>query len=391
MPEPVRLQIPAIALSASVIPLGLNGDGSLQVPTSYTETGWFTGGPEPGERGAAVIAGHVDSTSGPAVFYRLRALRRGDDITVVVKGSSVVHFTVTSLRQVPKTRFPTGLVYRRTTKPTLRLITCDGAFDQATGHYVDNLIVFAKLRDDAVAASGGPRLLPDLREEAPGDVQVVNHADETRLAFTSATTNVGAGPLLIRGERPDGAAFMMAEQDVALASGATELIPRVGHLHYVVNHSHQHWHLEPFAQYELRRASDGSLIGRDAKTGFCLGDRFLGIRLPESPPRKVLRTNCGRGEPQRRSITEGISVGYGDDYAAILEGQSIDITGLPAGRYYLVHSVNASHKLAEASYGNNVSWLLLRLTPGEGGARIRILGRCAPVTQPNHCASFGDS
>jgi LPXTG-site transpeptidase (sortase) family protein len=145
MPNPVRLLVPAIGLSAPVIPLGLNPDHTLEVPKSFSDTGWFQPGPEPGERGAAVIAGHFDSKSGPGVFFRLRALRRGDLITVVVRGGSKVRFAVTSTLAVRKTRFPTGLVYRRTPRPSLRLITCDGAFDSSTGHFVDNYIVFASM------------------------------------------------------------------------------------------------------------------------------------------------------------------------------------------------------------------------------------------------------
>ena len=388
VPDPVRVEIPAIAVSAPVIPLGLNTDGSLEVPVDFADAGWFTGGPEPGERGAAVIAGHFDSVSGPGVFYRLQALRPGDDIAVTVTGGSIVHFTVTSTRQVPKSRFPTRLVYQQTTRPSLRLITCEGAFDQSTGHYVDNLIVFARLREPAGSVSAGHRLLPDLRQEAPSQVQLADRAGHTRLAFASAVTNVGSGPLMIHGRRTATESFMQAEQRVPLASGATEVIPQVGHLHYVVNSTHQHWHLEPFERYELRRAADGELVGRDGKTGFCLGDRYLGVRLPESPPRKLLRTNCGRESPDRRTITEGISVGYGDDYAALLEGQSIDITGLRAGRYYLVHRVNTAHRLAEASYANNVAWLLLTLSWRGGEANIQVVDRCAPSTASDSCNRF---
>jgi sortase (surface protein transpeptidase) len=145
MPRPVRIVIPAIRVSAPVIPLHLNRDRTLQVPKVWTQAGWFVGGPEPGETGAAVIVGHVDSKSGPAVFYRLRALRRGDLIKVVLKNRSSVRFVVTTMRKVPKKRFPTTLVYGRTTTPTLRLITCDGRFDRSTGHYVDNYVVFATL------------------------------------------------------------------------------------------------------------------------------------------------------------------------------------------------------------------------------------------------------
>jgi sortase (surface protein transpeptidase) len=143
MPRPVRIVIPAIGVSAPVIPLHLNRNGTLQVPKSFSQTGWFVGGPEPGENGAAVIVGHVDSKSGPGVFYRLRALRRGDLIKVVLKNKSTVRFVVRSGREVPKKRFPTKLVYGKTKAPSLRLITCDGRFDRSTGHYVDNHVIFA--------------------------------------------------------------------------------------------------------------------------------------------------------------------------------------------------------------------------------------------------------
>lgn len=145
MPRPVRILIPAIRVSAPVIPLGLNRDRTLQVPKNFAQTGWFVGGPEPGEAGPAVIVGHVDSKAGAAVFYRIRALRRGDLIKVSLKGGSSVRFVVRGTRKVPKKRFPTKLVYGRTKLPTLRLVTCDGAFDRSTGHYVDNFIVFADL------------------------------------------------------------------------------------------------------------------------------------------------------------------------------------------------------------------------------------------------------
>jgi sortase (surface protein transpeptidase) len=144
-PNPVRIVIPAIRVSARVIPLGLNPDRTLEVPKNYAETGWFTGGPEPGERGGAVIAGHVDSKTGPAVFFRLRELRRNDLIKVVLKDGSSVRFAVRSSMAVPKNRFPTKLVYNKRPRATLTLITCGGQFDQATGHYRDNYLVFADL------------------------------------------------------------------------------------------------------------------------------------------------------------------------------------------------------------------------------------------------------
>jgi sortase (surface protein transpeptidase) len=144
MPIPVRISIPAIGANSRLIPLGLNRDRTIQVPKNFGLAGWFKPGPEPGERGAAVILGHVDSKSGPGVFYRLRALRRGDVITIVVKTGSKIRFAVTGARAVPKKRFPTRLIYRHSGVPGLRLITCDGRFDSSTGHYVDNYVVFAK-------------------------------------------------------------------------------------------------------------------------------------------------------------------------------------------------------------------------------------------------------
>jgi LPXTG-site transpeptidase (sortase) family protein len=145
MPRPVRITIPAIGVSAPVVPLGLNADGTLQVPVDIRKTGWFTKGPEPGERGAAVIVGHVDSRSGPGVFYRLRDLRVGEVINIRLRDRSAVRYVVDSMLRVAKSHFPTKLVYARTAKPTLRLITCAGKLNPATGHHLDNYIVFASI------------------------------------------------------------------------------------------------------------------------------------------------------------------------------------------------------------------------------------------------------
>jgi sortase (surface protein transpeptidase) len=144
MPNPIRITIPSIGVSAPIIPLGLNSDRTLQVPQSFSVAGWFTKAAEPGEPGPAIIVGHVDSKSGPGVFYRLRALRSGDLIKIDSKGGWTVKYTVTSHLAAPKNHFPTRVVYGRTNKPTLRLITCDGRFNSSTGHYADNYVVFAR-------------------------------------------------------------------------------------------------------------------------------------------------------------------------------------------------------------------------------------------------------
>jgi len=116
-------------------------------PLSYTgthEAGWYKLGPAPGQEGAAVIVGHVDSSSGPAVFYRLATLKPGSTIQVIASNCQTASFVVTSIEQYPKNRFPTQQVYGPTSGPELRLITCGGVLDPATGHYLSNIVVYAK-------------------------------------------------------------------------------------------------------------------------------------------------------------------------------------------------------------------------------------------------------
>lgn len=143
--EPATVRIPAIGVDADVIELGQQGDGTLETPEDYAETGWWAGGPRPGQLGAAIIAGHVDSTSGPAVFYELRNLRKGDEIVVEGADGETVTFTVDRLEQHAKDEFPTEAVYGYTREPSLRLVTCGGDFDRSLRSYTDNIVVFAEL------------------------------------------------------------------------------------------------------------------------------------------------------------------------------------------------------------------------------------------------------
>jgi hypothetical protein len=140
---PLTIQIPVIGASAPVDPLGLNRDGTLQVPTDFARAGWYTGRPPPGATGPAIIVAHVDSKSGPAVFARLRELKPGDEVTVVRTDRSGVIFVVDRVESYPKNAFPTTAVYDPTPGSTLRLITCGGSFDRKAGHYRDNVIAFA--------------------------------------------------------------------------------------------------------------------------------------------------------------------------------------------------------------------------------------------------------
>jgi sortase (surface protein transpeptidase) len=145
-PVPVRVDIPRIHLTSSLDRLGRAADGTVQVPSDWQVAGWYAPGPRPGDPGSAVILGHVDSKSGPAVFYRLRELDRGDDIRVARADGSTVRFIVERTQQYPKDRFPTDEVYYPTLTPALRLVTCGGTFDPSAGHYRSNIIVFATLR-----------------------------------------------------------------------------------------------------------------------------------------------------------------------------------------------------------------------------------------------------
>jgi hypothetical protein len=145
---PMMLRIPGIGVDAPVMKVGLAADGSVQVPPlgAHNLTGWYQGGPAPGQRGPAVILGHVDSKTGISVFYRLRDLRAGDLVYVTLADGKVARFVVDGLQKVAKDAFPTASVYGRAAGyPSLRLITCGGPFDAATGHYVDNIIVYAHL------------------------------------------------------------------------------------------------------------------------------------------------------------------------------------------------------------------------------------------------------
>ena len=147
-PLPVRVQIPKIGVASSLDRLGRAPDGTVEVPgpDRWDVPGWYELGPRPGELGSAVILGHVDSKRGPAVFFRLRELRRGDEIKVTRADGSSVRFVVQRTEQYDKQRFPTDEVYYPTLTSALRLVTCGGQFDHSTGHYRSNIIVFATLR-----------------------------------------------------------------------------------------------------------------------------------------------------------------------------------------------------------------------------------------------------
>ena len=145
---PVSVRIPAIGVDSRLLRLGRNADGTIKVPSIRTNSGqaaWYKYSATPGQIGSSVIEGHVDSDHGPAVFFRLGALRPGDTIDVRLADGVTAIFRVTGVREYAKSRFPAKAIYDATDFAALRLITCGGAFDYATGHYAGSTVVFASL------------------------------------------------------------------------------------------------------------------------------------------------------------------------------------------------------------------------------------------------------
>jgi len=147
---PVKIAIPSIGVSAPVAPVGLDRQHALEMPplSAHNLAGWYENSVTPGQAGASVIAGHVDSTTGPSVFFDVRNLKPGDKILITEADGYQVTFKAQWVQEASKSAFPTQAVYGKVSYPALRLVTCGGPFDNATGHYLDNIIVYAS------AASG---------------------------------------------------------------------------------------------------------------------------------------------------------------------------------------------------------------------------------------------
>lgn len=146
-PPPARVLLPRLGIDAALLPLHLGKRDEL-VPPPYGQAGWYEAGPEPGEPGRAVIAGHVDSKTGPDVFAALGEARAGDSIRVRLADRSTVTFLVQAVEVHPRADFPTSRVYGTDGTTELRLITCTGSYDATAGGYQDNVVVFARLADD---------------------------------------------------------------------------------------------------------------------------------------------------------------------------------------------------------------------------------------------------
>jgi len=147
---PVQVIIPSIGVDSSLVNLGLNGDGTLEVPVDYDKVGWFTGGNYPGDPSGppGLLAGHVDDHTGPAVFFDLAKLVAGDEVHVVRADNTVAVFVVSATAQYPKSEFPAAEVYAPVEASEIVLITCTGEFNANARSYLDNFVVRAQLNMD---------------------------------------------------------------------------------------------------------------------------------------------------------------------------------------------------------------------------------------------------
>jgi hypothetical protein len=229
------------------------------------------------------------------------------------------------------------------------------------------LIALALLAPSTAAAKPHD-LLPDLAQGGPTGVGIVvddsTGAQQVRLVFDSTIGNVGEGPLILTGRRAPGSSTMTAHQVIRRSDGSSYVRRAVaGKMRYVKATDHQHWHLLGIDHYELWTGNASRRLRRDRKQGFCLGDRYQlypGRRIPHQPRRPSYPGYCGRDQPGLTSIVEGITVGWGDNYPANIEGQYIDVTGVAPGRYLLVHRINASGLLESYPY-NDVSCVAIAL------------------------------
>jgi len=146
--DPVRIRIPAINVDTSFVELGIDENKEIEIPDSYEQVGWYEHGPTPGELGPAVVLGHVDSLSGPAVFYSLGQLNPGDKVEIDREDGTTAVFEVKTLERYEQDNFPTSLVYGDIDHAGLRIITCSGTYNRDTLRYDHNLVVYAELIEE---------------------------------------------------------------------------------------------------------------------------------------------------------------------------------------------------------------------------------------------------
>ena len=229
-----------------------------------------------------------------------------------------------------------------------------------------------KTRDTGTPRSGPRELLPDFDQRPPFRLTIAG----TKLGFASATDNVGDGPIWVRGSRQSATGPMAARQLVTLSDGSVRTYDGAGRLRYTPESTHSHWHLLDFQRYELRTLA-GDLVVRDRKSGFCLADHYgLARRRVAVFTGARFLGNCAASQPRTLAVEQGTSTGYTDLYPAHFHGQNLELEGVPAGDYLLVHRANPDGLLEELDYTNNAASLRIRLSWAGAVPRVATLRTC---------------
>lgn len=243
-------------------------------------------------------------------------------------------------------------------------------------------VCLAAIATGSGTAQPDAELLPDLDQGHPRDLVVRESGPpggtRYRLGFTSTVNNSGRGPLVIRSVRGRGAT-MRADQAISLAGGGIRVRRGVGAVRYVRLGGHEHWHLLGTQRFRLLTAKGRPFRARVAKQGLCLGDRKPADRgepRPKAP--RVYEDSCGQRDPGLESLEQGITPGWADPYPPSVEGQELDITRIPAGRYQLVHRADPLRRLRESDEDNNAASVAIVVRrSGRGRPRVGVVRVCA--------------
>lgn len=258
-----------------------------------------------------------------------------------------------------------------------------------------DIVIRSRLSDE-----DADRRLPDLDQEVPSELTIYEGtaygAETYLLAFRVAVINIGSGPMALQGVRPDaGTPHMQVNQIIERGDGPVAIAQSVGWMDYAASEGHQRWELLDFDRYELRSAEAlhaGEVVAAHA-AGFCLEDRYrtTGRFAGEPATRPAETGTCGFGQVDARNTNMALSVGYGDYYAGFIDGQQLPISGLPSGRYVLIHRVNADRRLQELSYENNAASVLLDLRWEEGRPAIQVIATCPDTDRCDRLAPAPDA
>jgi len=218
-------------------------------------------------------------------------------------------------------------------------------------------------------------LLPDLVERPPAEVigggVRFGGRDHYSVGFQTSVVNRGPGIMFIEGHRRRGQPVMVADQLIDRVEAPPLVVKGVGWLRWWP-HGHNHWHLLPFALYQLRSADGRRVLVRGRKNGYCIASNGRAASRPARTPPHA----CGMFRPRALSVGESMGPRTADTYPAYLEGQSLPLDGIPAGRYYLVIWVNRERRLRESNYRNDVGSTLVRIAYSGGLAQVKALASC---------------